>query len=37
VEIYRLDASGSGYGPIVGSCEHNNESSVSMKGVKFLP
>jgi hypothetical protein len=26
-----LDASGSGQGPVVGSCEHGNRSSGSMK------
>jgi hypothetical protein len=30
-----LDASGSGYGPVAGSCEHGNEPSDSTKG-EFL-
>jgi len=32
----RLDSSGSGYGPVVGCCEHGNESSGSMKGIELL-
>jgi hypothetical protein len=32
----RLDASGSGQVPIPGSCEHSNETSVSIKGGVFL-
>jgi hypothetical protein len=31
-----LDASGSGLGAVVGSCEHGNESSGSIKGGEFL-
>jgi hypothetical protein len=31
-----LDASGSGYGPVVGSCAHSNEHSDSIKGGEFL-
>jgi len=31
-----LDASGSGYGPVEGCCEHGNEPSGSIKGVEFL-
>jgi hypothetical protein len=31
-----LDSSGSGWGPVVESCEHGNESSVSTKGRVFL-
>jgi hypothetical protein len=31
-----LDASGSGYGPVAGSCEHGNEHSVSIKGEESL-
>jgi hypothetical protein len=31
-----LDASGSGEGPVAGSCERGNESSVSTKGGGFL-
>jgi hypothetical protein len=30
------DASGSGYGPVEGSCEHGNKLSDSIKGGKFL-
>jgi hypothetical protein len=30
------DASGSGYRPVVGFCEHGNEPSGSVKGGKFL-
>jgi hypothetical protein len=30
-----LDASGSGYGLVAGSCEHSNEPLGSMKGIKF--
>jgi hypothetical protein len=32
----RLDSSGSRYGPVVGSCEHSNELSDSIKGEEFL-
>jgi hypothetical protein len=28
---YGLDSSGSGYGPVVGSCEHGNGPSGSIK------
>jgi hypothetical protein len=31
-----LDASGSGYGPMTGYCEHGNETSVFMNGGEFL-
>jgi hypothetical protein len=31
-----LDASGSGLGPLAGSCEHGNEPLDSMKGRNFL-
>jgi hypothetical protein len=31
-----LDASGSGKGPVMGSCEHNNELSGSIKIREFL-
>jgi hypothetical protein len=31
-----LGASGSGYGPATGSCEHGNEPSSSIKGGEFL-
>jgi hypothetical protein len=31
-----LDVSGSGYGPVAGSCEHGNEPSGSIKGWEFL-
>jgi hypothetical protein len=31
-----LDASGSGLGPLVGSCEHGNEPSGSIKGGEFF-
>jgi len=30
-----LDAPGSGYGPMAGTCEHGNESSGSTKGGEF--
>jgi hypothetical protein len=30
-----LDSSGSGYGPVLGSCEHGNESSGSIKCGQF--
>jgi hypothetical protein len=33
---YGLDSSGSGYGPVGGSCEHSNEPAVSIKGREFL-
>jgi hypothetical protein len=32
----RLDVSGSGQGPVVGSCGHSNEFSGSIKDLKFL-
>jgi hypothetical protein len=32
----RLDASGSGYGPVAGSCEHNNKLLVYVKDGKFV-
>lgn len=31
-----LDFSDSGYGPVARSCEHNNEPSCPIKGVKCL-
>lgn len=31
-----MDLSGSGSDPVAGSCEHNKESSVFIKGRKFL-
>jgi hypothetical protein len=31
-----LDASGSGSGPLAGSCEHGNEASSFIKGEEFL-
>jgi hypothetical protein len=31
-----LDLSGSGKGPVMGSCIHGNESSSSIKGGEFL-
>jgi len=31
-----LDSSGSGYGPVAGSCEHDNQPSGSIKGREFL-
>jgi len=31
-----LDSAGSEYGPMAGSCEHDNETSASMKGGEFL-
>jgi hypothetical protein len=31
-----LDSSGSGHGPMVGSCEHGNELPSSIKGGEFL-
>lgn len=30
-----LDESGSGYGPVAGSCEHGNEPSDSIKGWRY--
>jgi len=33
---WKVDSSGSGYGPVVGCCEHGNEPSRSMKGGNFL-
>jgi len=33
---YGLDASCSGWGPVVGSCEHSNEPLGSIKGGEFL-
>jgi hypothetical protein len=36
VERCGLDSSGSGQGPVVGSCENGHESSGSIKGRKFL-
>jgi hypothetical protein len=31
-----MDSSGSGYGVVVGSCEHSNKSSSSVKDGEFL-
>jgi hypothetical protein len=31
-----LDSSGSGQGPVVGPCEHGNETLGSIIGVEFL-
>jgi hypothetical protein len=31
-----LESSGSGYGPVVESCEHSHEPSGCIKGVEFL-
>jgi hypothetical protein len=31
-----VDASGSGYGPVVGPCKHGNEPPGSVEGSKFL-
>jgi len=31
-----LDVSGSGYGPVVGSCDHSNGLLDSMKGHEFI-
>jgi hypothetical protein len=31
-----LDACGSGYGPVAGSCEHGNDISGSLRGGEFL-
>jgi hypothetical protein len=36
VGSYRLNSSGSGEGPVTGSCEHGNEPSGSIKGGEFL-
>jgi hypothetical protein len=36
IEWYGLDRSGSGYGPVEGSCEHGNEPSGSIKCRKVL-
>jgi hypothetical protein len=36
VKICRLDSSGSGQGPVSGSCEHGKETSGYMKGGEFL-
>jgi hypothetical protein len=36
VEKCGLDSSGSEQGPTVGSCEHGNEPSGSVKGGEFL-
>jgi hypothetical protein len=36
VEICGLDASGSGWETVAGSCEHSNEPSGSIKGGEFL-
>jgi hypothetical protein len=31
-----MDSTGSGYGPVAGSCGHGNEPSCSIKGGEFL-
>jgi hypothetical protein len=31
-----LDASGSGWGPVGGCCEHSNKPSGSIKGEEFI-
>jgi hypothetical protein len=31
-----LDTTGSGWGPVLGSCEHNNEPSSYIKGREFV-
>jgi hypothetical protein len=36
VERYGPDASGSGKGPVAGSCDHDKETSGSTKGWEFL-
>jgi hypothetical protein len=36
VAEYGLDASGSGLGPMMGSCEHCNKNKGSVIGGKFL-
>jgi hypothetical protein len=36
VERCGLDASGSGQGPVAGSCEHSNEQFGSIKVGEFL-
>jgi hypothetical protein len=36
VEVSGLDTSGSGYAPVVVSCEHGNESLGSIKCGKFM-
>jgi hypothetical protein len=36
VKGYGLYSSGSRHGPVAGSCEHGNETSVSIKGGNFL-
>jgi hypothetical protein len=33
---WELDSTGPGYGLILGSCKHDNESSSSIKDSKFL-
>jgi hypothetical protein len=33
---YELDSSGSGQGPVVRSCKHGNEPSISIKNGQFL-
>jgi hypothetical protein len=35
-EVCGLDSSGSGWGPVTGSCEHSNELSGSLNGEEFL-
>jgi len=34
-EIYGLDSTGSGGGPVTASCEHGNETLGSIKGREF--
>jgi hypothetical protein len=36
MEGCRMDSFGSGYGILTGSCEHDNETSGSIKGGEFL-
>jgi len=36
VGSYGLDASGSGWVPVLSSCKHRNEPSGSIKGGEFL-
>jgi hypothetical protein len=36
VEVCGLDSSGSGQGPLVGSCEHGNKPSDSTERGEFL-
>lgn len=36
MSMFGLDASGLGYGPVAGSCEHNNITLGMVKDVEFL-